>query len=208
MKFPRFRRPVSELINWMWERVTWRGIIFPGDRRARRFGAFGDGSLIGFPTGTIYGEKYMHVGSNTIFADHVTLSVGMIPGQEMVSDPVLSIGDDCVIGRGNAIVSHFRIDIGDGVYTGMNVYITDQNHTYDDIDTPIGRQHPVDEPVRIGSGSWIGSGAIILPGADIGEHVVVAANSVVRGTIPANSVVAGVPAKVVRQHDGEAWSRP
>ena len=182
MKFPRFRRPVSELINWMWERVTWRGIIFPGDRRARRFGAFGDGSLIGFPTGTIYGEKYMHVGSNTIFADHVTLSVG--------------------------IVSHFRIDIGDGVYTGMNVYITDQNHTYDDIDTPIGRQHPVDEPVRIGSGSWIGSGAIILPGADIGEHVVVAANSVVRGTIPANSVVAGVPAKVVRQHDGEAWSRP
>ncbi len=163
--------------------------------------------MIGFPTGTIYGEQWMRIGSHTVFADHVTLSVGMVPGQQMVSDPVITIGDRCVIGRGNAIVGHFRIDIGDGVFTGMNVYITDQNHTYDDLDTPIGRQMPVEDAVRIGSGSWIGSGAIILPGADIGEHVVVAANSVVRGVVPSRSVVAGVPAKVVRRHDGEAWTR-
>ena len=126
----------------------------------------------------------------------------------MVSDPVVSIGDRCVIGRGNAIVGHFRIEIGDGVFTGMNVYITDQNHSYDDLSEPIGRQLPVESAVRIGSGSWIGSGVVILPGADIGEHVVVAANSVVRGRVPDNSVVAGVPAKVVRYHDGEAWVRP
>jgi len=202
------RRVVSELINAVGEATTRRGLIFPGDRRARRFGSFGEGTLIGFPTGTMYGEQWVHIGANTVLADHVTLSVGMVPGQEMVSDPVISIGDRCVIGRGNAIVGHFRIEIGDGVFTGMNVYITDQNHAYEDLHEPIGRQLPVESAVRIGSGSWIGSGVVILPGADIGEHVVVAANSVVRGCVPANSVVAGVPAKVVRYHDGEAWVRP
>lgn len=163
--------------------------------------------MIGFPTGTIYGERWIHVGEHTGFADHVTLSVGMVPGQEMVSDPVITIGDGCLIGRGNAIVGHYRIEIGDHVFTGMNVYVTDQNHAYDDLDVPIGRQEPVESGVRIGSGSWIGSGAIVLPGADIGEHVVVAANSVVRGVVPARTVVAGVPARVVRHHDGEAWTR-
>ena len=199
------RRLLSEFINSVWEFVAKRGLIYPGDRRARRFGSFGEGTLIGFPTGTIYGERWMQIGRNTVVADHVTLSVGMVPGQQMVSDPVISIGDDCVIGRANAIVGHFRIEIGDGVFTGMNVYITDQNHSYDSLDVPIGRQLPVESAVRIGAGSWIGSGVVILPGSDIGEHVVVAANSVVRGHIPPNSVVAGVPARVVRHHDGDAW---
>ena len=89
----------------------------------------------------------------------------------------------------------------------MNVYITDQNHGYEDIDQPIGTQLPSDDPVSIGSGSWIGSGAVILPGARIGRHVVVGANSVVRGEIPDNSVVVGVPGRVVRSHDGLEWRR-
>ena len=131
----------------------------------------------------------------------------MLPDQEMVTDPVVNIGDRCVIGRGTAIVGHLSIDIGDDVYTGMNVYITDQNHGYEDIDQPIGTQVPSDDPVSIGSGSWIGSGAVILPGARIGRHVVVGANSVVRGEIPDNSVVVGVPGRVVRSHDGLEWRR-
>ena len=90
----------------------------------------------------------------------------------------------------------------------MNVYVTDQNHGYEDIKKPIGVQDPHDDPVVIGSGSWIGSGAVILPGARIGEHCVVAANSVVRGEFQPNSVIAGVPAKVVRTHDGIKWIRP
>jgi len=61
--------------------------------------------------------------------------------------------------------------------------------------------------VSIGSGSWIGHGAIILPGAQIGEHVVIAAGAVVTaGEYPDFSVLAGVPARVVRSYDpGRGW---
>jgi acyl-[acyl carrier protein]--UDP-N-acetylglucosamine O-acyltransferase len=103
-----------------------------------------------------------------------------------------------VIGRGSHIVAHQRISIGDDVYTGPYVYITDQNHSYADPELPIGRQWPVNSPVSIGSGTWLGTGVIVLPGAVIGRNVVVAAGSVVRGTIPDHCVIAGTPARVVR----------
>ncbi len=73
------------------------------------------------------------------------------------------------------------------------MYITDQNHTYVDPVEPIGRQWPTEAAVRIGSGSWLGANAVILPGTQIGEHVVVAAGAVVRGEVPDRCVVAGVP---------------
>ena len=56
----------------------------------------------------------------------------MVPGQRCVTDPVVRIGDRCLIGRGSGIVGHLAIDIGDDVWTGQYVYITDQNHGYDD----------------------------------------------------------------------------
>tara|TARA_B110000003_G_C16552190_1_gene497061 strand:- start:85 stop:687 length:603 start_codon:yes stop_codon:yes gene_type:complete len=182
--------------------------IGPYDAPAKRYGLFGDGSIIGWPAGNQYGERWIHIGKQTLISSHVTLSAGMMPGQEMLTDPVVIIGDRCLIGRGTAIVGHYRIDIGDDVFTGMNVYITDQNHGYEELNSPIGIQSPNDDPVVIGSGSWIGSGAVILPGARIGRHCVVGANSVVRGKVPDFSVVAGVPAKVIRFHDGEHWTRP
>ena len=143
-----------------------------------------------------------------MIASDVTLSAGMVPGQEMLTDPVVMIGDRCLIGRGSSIVGHYRIDIGNDVFTGMNVYITDQNHGYEDPQTPIGIQDPLDDPVVIGDGSWIGTGAVVLPGARIGRNCVIAANSVVRGEFPAHSVIAGVPGKVVRVYDGMKWNRP
>ena len=181
--------------------------IGPDDRPARRFGSFGSGTCIRWPTGYVFGERWIHLGEDTLVGSHVTLSAGMVPGQQMVTDPVVRIGDRCLIGRGSAIVGHLSIDIGDDVFTGMNVYITDQNHGYEDLDMPIGTQLPSEDPVVIGADSWIGSGAVILPGARIGRHVVVGANSVVRGEIPDYSVVVGSPGRVVRRHDGTAWRR-
>ncbi len=63
--------------------------------------------------------------------------------------------------------------------------------------------------MSIGPGTWLGAGAIVLPGATIGRNVVVAAGSVVRGDVPDCCVVAGVPAKVVRTYvAGTGWSPP
>jgi acetyltransferase-like isoleucine patch superfamily enzyme len=86
------------------------------------------------------------------------------------------------------------------------VYITDQNHSYENVDEPIGRQWPVEAAVKIGSGSWLGANVVVLPGSVIGENVVVAAGAVVRGTFPDRCVVAGVPARVVRRWvPGKGW---
>ena len=204
----QFRAMVGTIIRAVSAKLNRVAAIGPNDPPAQAYKNFGIGSIFNWPTGNMYGERWISIGCDTMISAHVTLSAGMVPDQHMLTDPVVSIGDRCLIGRGSAIVGHYRIDIGDDVYTGMNVYVTDQNHGYEDIEKPIGVQDPHDDPVVIGSGSWIGSGAVILPGARIGEHCVVAANSVVRGEFQPNSVIAGVPAKVVRTHDGTKWIRP
>ncbi len=175
----------------------------------RRFAAFGPGSIIAFPTGAIYGEQWIVLGDGTMIGEQASVCAGMAPGHDLGPEPVLRIGDRCVIGRGSHIVAHHSIEIGDDVYTGPYVYITDQNHSYADPDVPIGRQWPVNAPVRIGPGTWLGTGVIILPGSEIGRNVVVAAGSVVRGRIGDHCVVAGAPARVVRNFRPETgWARP
>jgi acetyltransferase-like isoleucine patch superfamily enzyme len=183
-------------------------MVTAGTPAGRAFREFGRGSVMAFPTGAVYGEHWITVGEDTVIGAFVTVSAGLVPGQDLGPEPVLRIGHRCVIGRGSHIVAHADIKIGDDVWTGPYVYITDQNHGYEDPDMPIGRQWPVNNPVEIGAGTWLGAGAIVLPGARIGRNVVVAAGSVVRGEVPDHCVVAGVPAKVVRMRTEIGWARP
>ena len=193
------KRAAGELIHRAWETATAWAAIGPDTARGRRFGAFGRGSVICFPPTTIMNERYIRIGEHTMIGPHVALSAGMVPGQACVTDPVVRIGDRCLIGRGSGIVGHLAIDIGDDVWTGHYVYITDQNHGYEDLDLPISRQSQPERPVTIGDGSWIGHGSVVLPGARIGRHVVIGANSVVSGEIPDFSVAVGAPARVVKR---------
>ena len=126
-------------------------------------------------------------------------------GRAWARDTVVSIGDRCLIGRGSGIVGHFAIDIGDDVWTGHHVYITDQNHGYEDIHRPISAQTQPERAVRIGDGSLLGFGTVVLPGVTIGRHVVIGANSVVTSDIPDFSVAVGAPARVIRRFDGTNW---
>ena len=188
----------GELVHRAWDAVQELGAIGPSTRRGKRFGAFGAGSVICFPATALVNERYIRIGRGTMIGPHVSLSAGMVPGQECVTDPVVRIGDRCLIGRGSGIVGHLSIEIGDDVWTGHHVYITDQNHGYEDLDRPISVQLAPEKPVRIGDGSWLGHGTVVLPGATIGRHVVIGANSVVRGEIPDLCVAAGNPARVIR----------
>ena len=193
------KRLVGEVIHRARDTAVQWAAIGPDTVRGRRFGAFGAGSAICFPTTTIMNERYIRIGSGTMIGPNVALSAGMVPGQRCISDTVVSIGDRCLIGRGSGIVGHLSIEIGDDVWTGHYVYITDQNHGYDDPDQPISRQVQSERPVSIGSGSWIGHGSVILPGATIGRNVVIGANSVVTGAIPDHSIAVGAPARVIRR---------
>jgi serine acetyltransferase len=194
-------------VHWAFQTAQRSGVVTADTPAGRRFAAFGCGSMAAFPPGAVFGERWITVGEDTLIGAQVSLSAGMVPGQDLGPVPVLRIGDRCVIGRGSHIVAHYSLVIGDDVFTGPYVYITDQNHGYADPDVPIGRQMPLNAPVRIGSGSWLGAGAVVLPGADIGRNVVIAAGSVVRGTVPDRCVAAGVPARVVRFYEpGNGWS--
>jgi acetyltransferase-like isoleucine patch superfamily enzyme len=191
---------LTELMHRGLERARRVGAIGPDSRRGRRFGAFRKSSMICFPPAAIVNERYIRIGAGTLIGPHATLSAGMAPGQTCLTDPVVRIGDRCLIGRGSGIVGHLSIEIEDDVWTGHHVYITDQNHGYEDLDVPISRQAMPEQPVRIGAGSWLGHGTVVLPGATIGRHVVIGANSVVRGDIPSYCVAAGNPVRVVREH--------
>ena len=202
----RLRTWVGDIIADCWKALTSLAAIGPDSRRAKLFGAFGTHSIICFPPTTIFNERFIQIGSNTMIGEHVALSAGMMPGQECVTNPVVRIGDRCLIGRGCGIVGHYSIDIGNDVWTGHHVYITDQNHAYEQIDIPISQQTQPERAVVIGDGSWIGYGTVILPGSIIGKHVAIGANSVVTGNIPDYSVAVGAPAKVIKQYvQGEGW---
>jgi acetyltransferase-like isoleucine patch superfamily enzyme len=193
------KRLVGELVHRAYDTAVEWAAIGPDTPRGRRFGGFGQGSVICFPPTTIMNERYIRIGADTMIGPNVALSAGMVPGQRCFSDPVVSIGDRCLIGRGSGIVGHLSIEIGDDVWTGHHVYITDQNHGYDDPGLPISQQVQPERPVSIGSGSWIGHGSVILPGATIGRNVVIGANSVVTGPIPDHSIAVGAPARVIRR---------
>lgn len=202
------RRVAWRAVHGLWGAAQRAGVITADTPKGRAFSAFGAGSIIGFPTGALYGERWIEIGSGTMIGAQVSLSAGMVPGQDLGDRPLLRIGDRCVIGRGSHVVAHYSIVIGDDVFTGPYVYITDQNHGYADLDVPIGRQWPSNAAVSIGSGTWLGAGVIVLPGAVIGRNVVVAAGSVVRGEVPDYCMIAGVPARVVREYvTGNGWAR-
>ena len=193
----------------VWEWLSLYGAIGPETERGRRFGAFGERSIIMFPQTTIFGERYIRVGSDTMIGANVALSAGMMPGQECLTDPVVSIGNRVLIGRGSGIVGHLSIVIEDDVWTGHHVYITDQNHGYADVDRPISLQTQPERPVRIGAGSWLGHGSIVLPGVTIGRHVAVGAQSVVTKDLPDFCVAVGNPARVIRIRDeNDRWVPP
>ena len=120
------------------------------------------------------------------------------------SDGALSIGDRTFINQGASVVASHLIEVGPDVRIGDFAAVYDSDH------------HPVDQltpttvaPVRIEQNAWLGRGAIVLPGTVIGAHAVVAAGAVVRGTVPPRTLVAGNPARPVRELSAEdGWRRP
>lgn len=205
---PNLRRYVNRAIHAGWRQIERWGDIAPGTDIADGFGDFGRGSCLGFPIEALFGVEEMYIGQDCLIGRYCTLSVGYGPTQAVLPERALIIGDRCIIGARACITAHQSIEIGDDVWFGKDVFVSDASHGYADPNVPIGLQFGEHKSVRIGSGSWIGHGAMILPGASIGRNVVVAAGSVVRGEIPDHSVIAGVPARVVRRHEPEhGWVR-
>lgn len=114
----------------------------------------------------------------------------------------IQIGDNVCITEGCYLSATQKITIKSGTLLGTNVFITDNFHgqgTYEELSIPpIHRQIYVKGPVEIGRNVWIGRNVCVMPGVTIGDGAIIGANSVVTHDVPAYSVVAGVPAKIIK----------
>jgi len=110
----------------------------------------------------------------------------------------ISIGDRTGISARAYMAGQGGITIGSDVIMGPNVQIFSENHNYADTTLTIKEQGVTKQAVVIGNNCWIGADAKILAGVIVGDGCVIAAGSVVTKSVPANSIIAGVPAKVVK----------
>ena len=107
------------------------------------------------------------------------------------------IGDDTRVGIHNTIIG--PVTIGSHVNLAQGITVTALNHNFDNSDKRIDEQGVSTSQVVIGDDVWIGANAVVLPGVTIGTHSIVAAGAVVTKDVPSHSLVAGVPAKIIKK---------
>ena len=107
------------------------------------------------------------------------------------------IGDHTRVGLHNTIIG--PITIGSHVNLAQGITVTALNHNFSDSEKRIDEQGVSTTPVVIEDDVWIGANAVVLPGVRIGNHSVIAAGAVVTKDVPPHSIVAGVPAKVIKK---------
>ena len=107
------------------------------------------------------------------------------------------IGNYTRIGLHNTIIG--PVTIGHHVNLAQGITVTALNHKFKNPDIRIDEQGVSTKPVVIGNDIWVGANAVILPGVTIGDHSVIAAGAIVTKDVPPHSLVAGVPAKIIKQ---------
>lgn len=165
------------------------------------YGKIGFPSYIGKTT-FVEGAKGIYIGK----------MVRIFPGirMEAIEDGKIEIGDNVAIEQNAHIISKgSTLRIGNRVTISANVFITNLDHEYEDINKSVMDQGYILKETSIGEGSFIGYGAAIQAGTILGKHCIVGTNSVVRGTFPDYSVLVGAPARVVKYYNTSTgcWER-
>ena len=111
---------------------------------------------------------------------------------------VISIGERCSFNPYCVVYGHGNLHIGNDVRIAAHTVIIPSNHNFDRLDVPIHEQGLSKQGILIKNNVWIGTGARILDGVVINEGAVIAAGSVVNKNVPANAVVGGVPAILIK----------
>jgi acetyltransferase-like isoleucine patch superfamily enzyme len=146
----------------------------------------------------------MSIGSSVLIGKDVQFGISS-PDREKKGDPVIIVGDNCVIVRRVQISARNCVHLERDVVLAASVLVMDHNHGYENVDLPIRDQGDTSGgKIRIGQGSWVGYGAAIVCSEGelvLGRNCVVAANSLVTRSFPPYCVIAGNPARVVRQFD-------
>ncbi len=185
-----------------------RGVVFSFDLkklvfigkgvvlRNRKNISFGNGVTIGrYCLLDGLSENGIKIGNNVTIGDYTIMEAS-----GTISDMGLGIiiGNNSGIGAFSFVGGAGGVTIGDNVIIGQRVSFHPENHNYDDVKVPIRLQGVNRKGITIENDCWVGANVVFLDGSYVGEGTVVAAGSVVRGSIPPYSVIGGIPCRILK----------
>jgi acetyltransferase-like isoleucine patch superfamily enzyme len=143
---------------------------------------------------------------------HATLRIGRWAwighaSKIRVHEGEVSIGAKTVIGQEATISAFQHVSIGRECIIADRVMLIDFDHGVTEVERPIRLQGIYKRDVRVGHNVWMGYGACVLRGVSIGDNAIVGTSAVVTAEVPANSVVAGAPARVIRMREAPRTMR-
>jgi acetyltransferase-like isoleucine patch superfamily enzyme len=169
--------------GWRWQTS---GMVFFGRRLELQVGR----------GGTIRFGRFVWIGDGTKIRCH---------------EGVVEIGDKTVFGQECTISAYQRVRIGEQCVIADRAMFIDFDHGMSEVERPIRVQGIYKRDTVVGSNVWIGYGACVLRGVRVGDNSVIGTNAVVTKDVPANAVVGGVPAKVIRMREAPRdlrWPNP
>jgi acetyltransferase-like isoleucine patch superfamily enzyme len=170
-------------------RYLWRRLLTQAGRRWRTAGMvfLGRGLAIEIGRkGEVRFGRFVWIGDGTKIRCH---------------EGMVEIGEKTVIGQECTISAYQRVKIGAECVIADRAMFIDFDHGVVDVERPIRVQGIYKRDVVIGSNVWVGYGACFLRGVTVGDNSIIGTNAVVTKDVPANAVVAGIPARVVRMRD-------
>lgn len=188
-----YNKPMLEFFKRVRTMLTWRAY-------SKQIGKIGKDTMVGKGL-QLVGPQYMEIGDRFSGGVGLTLQAWDHYAGETFQ-PKLIIGNDVMFTDYVQVSCIDRVEIGDHALLGQNVYISDNSHGNADPSAigvpPLERKLTSKGPVKIGKNVWIGRCTTILSGVTIGDNAIIGANSVVTKDVAANTVVAGVPAKTLK----------
>lgn len=199
LRFAARHRMLTPKYGLLALRWLWRRLLTPAGWRWRTDGPLflgRDLELQIAPRGRVKFGRFVWLGHGTKVRCH---------------EGVVEIGPKTVLGQECTISAYERVRIGEQCVIADRAMFIDFDHGMVEVERPIRQQGIYTRPVEVGSNVWIGYGACILRGVRVGDNAVIGTNTVVTRDVPANAVVGGIPARVIRMRDAPErlrWPHP
>ena len=199
IRFLARKRMLTPKYGRLWWRYLWRRFLTPAGWRWETDGPvfFGrDLQLQIGRRGTIRFGRFAWIGDGTKIRCH---------------EGEVAIGAKTVLGQDCTISAYKRVRIGEQCVVADRAMFIDFDHGVVEVERPIREQGIYKREVEVGSNVWIGYAACVLRAVRIGDNAIVGTNSVVTRDVPANAVVGGIPARLIRMREAPAelrWPHP